>query len=297
MEKFCRHIEKLLAHHDFVVVPGLGGFVVQMQSAQIQPDYITPPFASIGFNPLMNNSDGLLAIEISRSEKISYRLAMEYITSEVNSIHYRLNTKKELQFGHLGILSVDDFQNIQFKPAEKAAFLPQNFATTNVTIPTLNSTKETENKTITIQFRPSHFYKYAAVVLILIGLFLNTSKTSDVMLTNSADVSSLSLLNIPQLLSDSVPELGIDSIAINEEIQISENRFHVIVASLKEKEVAESFCKSLIVKKFPQAHVLPPIRTYRVAIQSFADRNEAIHYMENLRATDSRFESAWVLCN
>jgi len=35
--KINQHIEKLLAYHDYVVVPGLGGFVVQMQSASILP--------------------------------------------------------------------------------------------------------------------------------------------------------------------------------------------------------------------------------------------------------------------
>ena len=47
VEKFFQHIEKLLAQHDYVVVPNLGGFVVQLQSAQLLSDQITPPVAIV----------------------------------------------------------------------------------------------------------------------------------------------------------------------------------------------------------------------------------------------------------
>ena len=83
MENLSQHIEKLLAQHDYVVVPELGGFVVQKQSAEILEDKILAPCATIGFNPLMLHGDGLLAIEISRSRKLSYRQAMEFVQKEV----------------------------------------------------------------------------------------------------------------------------------------------------------------------------------------------------------------------
>ena len=83
MENISKHIEKLLAQHDYVVVPDLGGFVVQHESAQILPDMIIPPLSTIAFNPLMLHADGLLTIEVSRSEQISYRNAADFIRKEV----------------------------------------------------------------------------------------------------------------------------------------------------------------------------------------------------------------------
>jgi CCDC81-like prokaryotic HU domain 1 len=93
VEKIYQHIEKLLAQHDYVVVPNLGGFVVQTQSAMFFSDHITPPQSSIGFNPLMHHSDGLLAIEIARTEGISYRAAIEAIDSEIDIIKKRLHKR------------------------------------------------------------------------------------------------------------------------------------------------------------------------------------------------------------
>lgn len=293
MEKFCQHIEKLLAHHDFVVIPGLGGFVVQTQSAQIQNDCITPPLANVGFNPLMNHSDGLLAIEISRSEKISYRMAMEYITDEVNAIRFRLNTNREVKLGNLGLFVLDIEENIQFLPSQKAEYLPHNLGLIDLHIQTV--TKKENPEKITIQFKSSNLYKYAAVLLLLIGLFFTTNRIEDTRYNNTADFSSFTFLKSPETVPDSILSEKSDSIIVS----LTENEdlhFHVIVASLAKKEVAEKFCQALIDKDFSTAKVLPPAKTYRVAIQSFSDRNHAIEYMENLRKTDKQFENAWVLC-
>ncbi len=103
-----QHIEKLLAQHDYVVVPELGGFVLQNQSAVILPDRIVPPLATISFNPLMHHADGLLAIEIARTEGISYRAAMEYLEREVNEIRLKLNTQNFLEIGNLGTLQKNE---------------------------------------------------------------------------------------------------------------------------------------------------------------------------------------------
>lgn len=294
VEKFCQHIEKLLAHHDFVVVPHLGGFVVQMQSAQLLPDRITPPLATIGFNPLMHHADGLLAIEISRSEHISYRMAAEYIEKEVEAINFRLKSTRQVRLGNLGLLSKNETGNLQFQPIEKAHYLPINFGLTDVYIKarSLNSGKESGK--VTIQFRTAGFYKYAAAVLLFAGLFATSNRVSDVRQADTADFSSLSFLKSSTI--NSVATLPTDTANLSTIDSSASFGFHVIVASLGDQESADTYCKSLLNENFANAQVLPPVRTYRVAIQSFSYRKQAIDFMENLRKTDSRFETAWVLC-
>ena len=298
MEKFCQHIEKLLAHHDFAVVPGLGGFVVQMQSAQLLPDRITPPLATIGFNPLMHHADGLLAIEISRSERISYRLAMEYIDKEVEAINYRLKSSGQVRLGNLGVVLKNKSGNLEFQPIEKADYLTQNYGLSDLYIRTRNSSTDKESGKITIKFRPSVFYKYAAACLLFGGLFLFSNPVSDVRQADYANFASLSFLNAPSVAIDSVTTTPTDttSLVIQSQQPTESYDFHVIVASLGDQKSADKFCETLLENNFANAQVLPPVKTYRVAIQSFSDRNQAIEFMENLRKTDSRFETAWVLC-
>ena len=102
MEQIARHIETLLRRHDYVVVPDLGGFVVQNQQAVIHADAIEPPLSTVGFNPLLNISDGMLTIEISRAEKISFREASHLIEKSVAGLKTALKAQKTVSCGNLG---------------------------------------------------------------------------------------------------------------------------------------------------------------------------------------------------
>jgi len=309
VEKFCEHIEKLLAQHDYVVVPHLGGFVVQMQSAQLLPDRITPPLATVAFNPLMHHADGLLAIEIARTEKISYRKAVEYIDKEIENIKFKLNSTGSIPFGNLGIIIQDQTGNLIFTPKPKADFLPQNFQLSDLFIAPKELRTVESKKKITITIPSSGMFKYAAAAMILFGLFAITPKVSDSQKANNASLVNIAFAPKPkvslQVTADSV-KASLDTIksitykpvtqSTDLEILKEVSNFHVIVACSATKKSAENYCKELVAENFKKAQVLPPIKTYRVAIQSFSNRKEAIQYMENLRKTDSRFETAWVLC-
>jgi hypothetical protein len=299
MENFYQPIEKLLAKHEYVVVPELGGFVVQLQSSQILSDQITPPFAIVGFNPLMHHSDGLLAMEIARSEKLSYRLAMECIEKEVGNIKEKLSSTGKVQIGNLGILMQNEAGTLLFSPNEKTDFLPQNFGLTNLYISSKDKYSNNGNKKITILFPVAKIFKYAAAAMIVFGLFFISPRVSDVRQTDYAGLAFLAFENEYQNASPTetytkATEPVREAVAAVPDVS---RNFHVIVACLSTQKSAEEFCKELIDDNFKEAHILPPIVTYRVAIQSFSDKEQAIRYMTNLRKTDSRFETAWVLCN
>ena len=309
MEKFCKHIENLLAQHDYVVVPDLGGFVVQMQSAQILADSITPPLATIAFNPLMHHADGLLAIEIARSEQISYRLAMKHINKEVQQFRQTLKTQGNCQFGNLGIFQQNETGTLTFNPLDKADFLPMNFQLSNIRTQPKSVLTAKNNNRITITLHSNSLFKYAAAVMIAIGLFVISPRVSDTRQSNSASFLPTSLVAKQNTIQQSTPTalkqradstiaIGNDSVnTTSKTVAKTANHFYIIVASLSTKESADKYCKELATKEFKNSQVLPPAKTYRIAIQSFSDKDEAIEYMEKLRETDSRFETAWVLCN
>ena len=57
------HIERLLLVHDCVIIPGVGGFVLQTLSAKYQEkDHLfCPESKEIVFNPMLKHNDGLLS--------------------------------------------------------------------------------------------------------------------------------------------------------------------------------------------------------------------------------------------
>ena len=302
MENLNQYLEKLLARHDYVVVPGLGGIVVQFQSAEIHNNVILPPCAVVSFNPLMQHNDGLLAIEISRTEQISYRIAVESVNKFVVDIKSKLAADESVEVGNLGSFVTDESDNLIFTPGSIPAFLPQNLGLTSLN---LNSDiqRKTKKKEIRISVSTGKFYKYAAAVLLILGLFVSTPRVSDVrkpdyanMMPEFVQSTAIQPKTTPtasQLKVESESKIKTQKV----EIYKSEKNFHVIVASLVTKESAEEFCKELIDSNFKNAQVLPPIRTYRIAIESFENKDEAIRFMENLRKTDNRFKTAWVLCD
>lgn len=298
MVKIGQHIEKLLAQHDYVVVPNLGGFVVQTKSAEILSNRIIPPLTTIGFNPLMSHSDGLLAIEIAKLEAVSFRMAMEVIDKEITEIKSQLRTKGAVQLANLGELQQNASGNIFFLPNTKAEYLPMNFGLTDIFIAERVNQQTEERRKITFTMPSTRMCKYAAACVLIFSLLFVSPRVNDMRHANSADLSSIVFVNTSKIVN-STPKLIIPS-NITTSDTIAGKRlesFHVIVASLSSQKSAEDYCKVLTEAKFLQAHVLPPSKIYRVAVQSFSDREAAIQYMENLRKTDSRFETAWVLCN
>ena len=296
MEKLCQHIEKLLAQHDYVVVPNLGGFVVQTQSASLFSDHITPPLSTIGFNPLMHHADGLLAIEIARSEKISYRMAMEYIEKEVESIKAEVQSNGNISVGNLGAFYRNEPGELLFTPEVKAGFLPQNFELTSLYISQKSTQKTGDKPTITITFPSTRIFKYASVAMLLFGLFCIAPRMTDMRRVGNADIITSAFYNSTKKPVDS-NTIAVKQLSAPAVIQQEEQHFHVIVASLPNQQSADKFCKELVDADFTTAHVLAPAKMYRIAIQSFTDRDKAIQFMETLRKTDSRFETAWVFCN
>lgn len=296
-----QHIENLLANHDYVIVPGLGGFVVQKQSAIVLPGKIKAPFSTVSFNPLMQHADGLLAIEIARAEGITYRKAMELLETDVQNCVQTLNEFKYLNLGNIGVLEKDENANLIFTPPVNAAFIPTNIGLVDVYIAESNGLKQTKNHKVSITLPTTRTLKYVAAASLIFGMLLISPQLNDQKQHVSADLLSFSFVDTPKaIVADSVvepcPELKESVSDSGEIVNNNKDLYHVVVASLPSKESADNYCSELVADNFECAHVLEKQKTFRVSIKSFENKDEAISYMENLRQTDERFETAWVLC-
>lgn len=293
-----RHIETLLRRHDYVIVPGLGGFVYQFRSAVITKDTLEPPVVTVSFNPLMNESDGLLAIETSRMEGISFREASNKITHEVEKIKSNLSGNKNVELGSLGILQTSEEGKIIFLPSLSGHTVPSNFGLDILHYSPAQA--KTERKVISFTVPPMRkIAQYAAVGAIAIGLLIAVPQFDNV------------AKNLANLLPAKHSEPTVENTVTEEPLKIvipeseythqststasAELQHHVIVSCLATQKAAEQLCNELKSMNFDRAHVLPPIKTYRVAIESFETKAEAVQFMSQLRESTPRFSDAWVL--
>ena len=129
LKQINKYISELLREVDCVIIPGLGAFVANPESAAVDTRQHTfsPPYKDIGFNKNINRNDGLLADRIAEREQISFEQANANIHALVKDCIQRLQNGQQIIFDGIGALSVDSARNIQFKPDESTNFLSDSF--------------------------------------------------------------------------------------------------------------------------------------------------------------------------
>ena len=129
MKQIKPYISELLLEVDCVIIPGLGAFVANPESAKVdlRQHRFSPPSKEIGFNKNINRNDGLLADRIAEKETISYEQANTVIDDFVNDCLQRLQSGDKIVFDGIGLLSVDSASNMQFDPVNSVNFLPESF--------------------------------------------------------------------------------------------------------------------------------------------------------------------------
>jgi len=281
------NIERILVRNDHAVIPGFGAFVIQHQQAHISNNSIIPSGSTISFNPLINNNDGMLIVEIARQKNISYKQAANLAKKEINSIVTTLNTRKVLRFGRLGIFTKGFHSDINFSPAKNLNFLPENLGLDTIPLPI----KLSNSKNQDFNFSVKKFTQYAAVIITFIALFLSTgiNKTPHMV---TADFSHLYHYNLPEItVNDSqitaqAPEI--------ETIATSSGHYKVIIAAFYTEAKAFKVRNQFITENFADTEVITSNGISRISICSFSDFDSAVKYMEDIRIADKRFADAWV---
>lgn len=123
-------IKVLLNDNETVIIPGFGAFISVYKPAVIRETDIIPPGKEIRFFHQIKNNDGLLAMQIARSKKISYDDAFKRIERATSKIIYELDKGEKVTFGELGVFFYNENGEIQFtqfqtdEPVLSAGFEP-----------------------------------------------------------------------------------------------------------------------------------------------------------------------------
>lgn len=286
VEKVIIYIEKLLVTNDHVVVPGLGAFIIQNASAQIRDGIVIPPSASVSFNALICDTDGALALEIARSQKISYKEAAAIIRGFVKNLLETLH-KEDFVLGQLGVFIAGKTQTLEFVPFERPKLLPQNFAFSSIDVRT-DDKKHLKN----IKQNRARWIQYAAVFLALITLLIpgNVNQNQKI---SRADLSFIRTMTLDEVSTIKELKSETETETINVPI-LNTTYYNVVVAVYQTEEKANLLCAE-IAQKYPDSKVIKGSNDYRVVINSFDNLSSAVNYMEQIRHLDTRFPDAWVM--
>ena len=170
MEKIINNITRLLAHHNCVIMPGIGAFLAHRVPARYNAadGIFMPPMRTLGFNAQITVDDALLQSEYMNNGSLSYEEAGIEMTNDIDRLRSALSANGVVRFGELGTFSMDIDGNVSFEPNENGIDDPYSFGFQPLAIRRLS---ELDKKDIVI--KRSNISKYVSIAAaIIIALFV-----------------------------------------------------------------------------------------------------------------------------
>ena len=176
------YIAQLLYRYQCVTVPGLGAFLTEIQSAQLNEssNSFFPPKKMISFNANLKNNDGLLANHIAQAEKTSYEYAVSAIQYEVFNWKKALEENGVYAIKNVGDLCLNGDSNILFTPYDQTNYLTNSFGLSPFVSPLvkreifeqkIQAIEEKEPIVLIPETRRMNPYlKYAAIFVLGLGI-------------------------------------------------------------------------------------------------------------------------------
>ncbi len=301
------HVEKyitdLLYRYECVIIPGLGAFLTQNQSARIDSAHnFYPPNKRLSFNQQLQTNDGLLANYIAIVEKCSFEVALEKIRKYVKLVKQDLHQGKEYAVENIGFLSLNKQNAIVFAPANSLNFLTDSFGLSSYSSAEINrfSKKDTQDKPV-ILFTPEKrvsfpYTKYAAIGLLVLGLsgfggmYYFSSQVHEHNLAEKQKATNLVEDQIQQatfIIENPLPSLLVS-------VKKPVGNFHIIAGAFREEANALTKITQLKEKGYA-ARSLGENRfgLHQVVYSSHPEKEEALSVLREVKRTEN--PDAWLL--
>lgn len=326
MKEIALHIDFLLHTHDCVIVPGLGGFVVNGTGVEKNGLWgLDAPSFEVLFNSKLTYNDGLLAESLMRTNDLSYDVAIKQIDEGCEELKNKLIEHGEVEWDNLGTFKADKENNIIFL-ANKDYVRPQFFGLTNArfTPVVLTATTDDDNaipiKTV-VQYVSAAIA--AAVVLFFVALSYNNSAPN----SQYAEIVSKPLIfgtkvDKAKVVKEAEPAVSVAEVekpvvaasknssssssssiaAVVTQPSISSTtttvaakRYYIIVGVYEVREIAEKSLSRLRSHGFDTASMIERPMRIDVYSASFATREEAHSYLLNFHKDNPQYKDAWIL--
>ena len=302
--QLSKAINSLLYTNDCVTVPGFGSFIVNKFSSVYDEKNgkFYPPSRRVSFNSKIKNNDGLLANFISNEDGIDFSVAVKNIHNEVINWKKKLN-KEPLVLNNIGELSYNSDENIVFSPDLDSNHFLGSFGLPSIYYkkqPDLVSTynestlkKYNDLKVNSSNSRVPDFVKYAAALVIIISTtFFLSKEYEEYNIQNRLILEQENRQKTIQRVESAVFDFG--SIpAIELEVKVQVNKFHIIAGAFGVKSNADKLYKSLLSKGYnPTKLPLNDKGLIPISFDNFSNRKDAVIALRQLQMSENK--DAWI---
>lgn len=300
----ANYITGLLYQYDCVIIPNFGGFITTNKHVRVDDEHyaLYPPKKQLTFNSHLQHNDGLLANAIVAFEKVTFEEATQKIANEVNQWKATL-LLKTVDLKSIGILSLNDDQQVVFEPSKEFNFLTSSFGLSKVKTSLISRYKE-EAK-IVIKEEPivldrkekreiPSFIKYAATAAILLTLGSIGWKTYENTRQEKLLIEQQESLEKKIQTATFIIDTPLPMVNLNIEKEEESKNYHIVVGAFQLEKNAQKRVRQLK-RKGIDARILGKNRwgLTQVIYNSYPSEAEARKELYTIKKTISR--GAWLL--
>lgn len=325
MQRIIAHIEHLLLTHDCVIVPQLGGFVLQSVPASYSAEehIFRPMRKDLLFNSTLKHQDGLLVESYMKKYAVAYPKAIEMVNQDVDVLLQRLHETGQVDLGAVGTLQIGSEGQLIFAAAEEnplsigAYGLPAFYLTPlsllkreqdDLFIPA-KADQANKKDAIYIRINKSIFRTTAAVAAVIAFVLLISTPIKDVNpatytasfipseVTISKPAENLNPVLVEETVSatsvSTVPEPPLPEPAPVPAVQKTGKTYYIVIGSFPNEALSKKFISQIDMAQFPDVGYVAKGNKVRVYSTKFDNREEAESYLSVLRQTD-KHKDAWL---
>ncbi len=310
MNEIALHIDYLLHTHDCIIVPGLGGFVVNTTDVEKNGLWgLDAPTFELLFNNKLTYNDGLLAESLMKINNVSYDVAIKKIESACKELKSKLLKSEEVEWDNLGTFKTDTDNNTVFL-ANKDYVRPQFFGLSNARFkPVVLALSTIENDKNAYSLKSIAQYVSAAIAAAVVLFFVVLSFNNSTPNSQYAEIVSKPLIFASSASkTKEAKQTQPTAIVANENLpsatkasntvtqtQASTNNYYIIVGVYEVREIAEKSLSRLKSQGFETASMIETPRRLDVYSASFSNRDDAQTFLRNFKADNPQYKDAWIL--
>lgn len=178
MLRIISHIERLLLEYDCVIIPKVGGFVLQDHPSVFveNKNLFSPAHKEVTFNPTLQHNDGLLVESYMKMYQVDYNQALFMVEEDTDELKAALSYHRCISLGGIGQFLIGEEDHVIFERGEESFFSPASYGLGEFSLPTLQTLQQ---ETARIETSPSRPRKKKDTIYIPISVrFIRTTVAS-----------------------------------------------------------------------------------------------------------------------
>ncbi|MDR2969297.1 MAG: SPOR domain-containing protein [Tannerellaceae bacterium] len=309
MQRITTHIERLLLTHDCVIIPGIGGFVLQTVPSVYRKENHTfsPMRKELVFNKALQHNDSLLAGSYMQAYRTDYRKAQSMLEEDIAEMKSSLQQYGKISLGTVGSLMRGEEGQLIFQAGKAGRFDVNYYGLPSFHFPslppadTLNTVDMGSGKKDTLYIPVSmRFIRGAVAAVAAIALFfLISTPVEDVKQSAYTAAILPTEIFLPETANTTdivQPEEEEESVAVVEapaQPPVSGKMYHIIIGSFPDREKADQYMAGVDKYLYRETGIVVRDNRYRVYVRKFDNRQDAEEYLSVIREGE-KHKDAWL---